>query len=323
MKVAVVTDDAALRDLEPEWRALWIEAPDPTPFQSPDWMLSWWSCFGTGRPVVAIARDGLLACYLLGKKLLPMGVGLTDYQDMLLRQGASGDVPLALLGAVLETARAQGAAQFHLANLPPSAALRAVPTPRGWRDHRVETEPCPVLSLPAGVTELRGAVGAGRARDVRQARHRAERAGGWAITEAGSDGLHEALAALAHLHARRWESRGQPGVFDDPRVRAFHRLAAPRLMRAGLLRLALLRIGGELAASCYALLGPGRLFLYLSGFDPKFRFESPGTILLGHMIEEALREGRREIHFLRGSEAYKRAWGGVPRMNVLREFVPA
>ena len=33
------------------------------------------------------------------------------------------------------------------------------------------------------------------------------------------------------------------------------------------------------------------------------------------MIDAALAEGRREIHFLRGDEAYKYAWGARDRMN--------
>ncbi len=106
------------------------------------------------------------------------------------------------------------------------------------------------------------------------------------------------------------------------RVKAFRVLAAPALLAEGVLRLALLRIGGEIAAGCYALLAPDRLLLYVSGFDARFAHESPGTILLGHLIEEALDEGRA-IHFLRGDEAYKSAWGGEARMNATRRLVPA
>jgi hypothetical protein len=40
------------------------------------------------------------------------------------------------------------------------------------------------------------------------------------------------------------------------------------------------------------------------------------------MIEEAVKEGRRELHFLRGAEAYKYAWGATDRMNMTRRLVP-
>ena len=65
---------------------------------------------------------------------------------------------------------------------------------------------------------------------------------------------------------------------------------------------------------------PHRLMLYLSGFDEDFATVSPGTLLLGHLIEDAIRDGTREIHFLRGGETYKYAWGGADRRNVNRRL---
>ena len=72
-----------------------------------------------------------------------------------------------------------------------------------------------------------------------------------------------------------------------------------------------------------ALLGPGRILFYLSGYDAARGYESPGTLLVGAMLEEAVREGRREAHFLRGGEAYKYAWGAVDRPNHACRLTPA
>lgn len=300
MRIDVITDDAGLRGLAPDWDALWRRAGG-LPFQSPAWMLAWWHCFGTAHPVVAVARDadgaatGLLACYLLGGVLLPMGAGLTDYQDVLGAKAAS------LLAGVLNAA---DAACCDLTDLPPDAALRRAPVPSGWRESLNETDSCPVLLGP---------IPPGRRRDIRQSRHRADRRGGWRIEVATPNTLGAALDSFERLHALRWSG-------EDARVPAFRRLAARGLQQAGVLRLVLLRIGDAAAAACYALLAPGKLLLYVSGFDPDFGFESPGTILLGWLAEQALAEGRA-IHFLRGGEPYKYAWGGVDRMNATRRLV--
>lgn len=324
MTIALVTGDAPLRDLAPAWQRLWSRTPAAAPFQSPAWMLSWWSYFGTGQPVVAVASagerlQGLLGCYLLGSKLLPIGAGITDYQDMLLADDAAPGTAAALLAAVLTEARRRGAENFDLTDLPPEAALRSATMPSGWRDSITESDCCPVLVVLPHYT---AALPSGRLRDIRQARHRAARAGGYEIELVGTGRLEEALDALEHLHTSRWRSLGESGVLADPLVQAFHRRAAPLLQEAGALRLSILRIAGVVAACCYALLAPGRMFLYLSGFDPRFAFESPGTILLGHVIADAIAEGRREIHFLRGDERYKFAWGGSARMNVTRSVFP-
>ena len=96
---------------------------------------------------------------------------------------------------------------------------------------------------------------------------------------------------------------------------AFWRDAAPRLLAAGLMRLQVLRVAGVVAAATMALLAPDRIFFYLSGYDVAQSFVSPGTLLLGAMLEQAITEGRTEAHFLRGQESYKYAWGAVDRCN--------
>ena len=132
---------------------------------------------------------------------------------------------------------------------------------------------------------------------------------------ARAETLDVSLGTLIQLHQRRWVTQGETGVLGDAAVLAFWQDAAPGLMAAGLMRLQLLRVGGVVAAAILALLAPGRIFFYLSGYDVAQSFVSPGTLLLGAMLEEAIAEGRSEAHFLRGQESYKYAWGAVDRRN--------
>ncbi|WP_458096305.1 GNAT family N-acetyltransferase [Roseomonas sp. WA12] len=333
MTPALIETDTALPPLRGEWEALWHRA-SATPFQSPAWLLPWWAAFGTGHPRVATLRDGagtligLLPLYLLeengARKLLPMGVGITDYADALLAPDAPPDAAAQLFSVALSTAQQDGAASCDLPDLPPAAALLHAPPPPGWREERWGGEPCPVLTLPDTVEALRGPIPANTLRKLRMSRHRADRAGGWTANVAGDDEVLPAWNALVEMHRARWTRRGEEGgVLADPAVLAFHEAALPQLQAAGALRLFVLRIEDRIAAVYHAMVaGPDRLLFYLSGFDEARAFESPGTILLGHAIEAAIAEGRREIHFLRGGEAYKYAWGGVDRMNTGRRLLP-
>ena len=107
----------------------------------------------------------------------------------------------------------------------------------------------------------------------------------------------------------------------DPAVREFLRSAMPNLARAGLARVTVLSIAGSLAAICLALQDQKhRLMFYMSGFEPAVAHVSPGSLLVGAMIDEAISLGRREIHFLRGGEAYKYAWGAEDRWNISRRL---
>lgn len=304
--IAVLDTDAALRGLEPEWWALLRRCPVATPFQSPAWLLPWWQEFGTGSPLVAtLRRDGaltaMLPMYVLQEdgraKVLPIGAGTTDYLDAL------GEPAGPLLPPLLERARQAGADGLDLFDVPPWSAL---PGAGGlWSPGN----PCPVLALDRIPAAIR--------RKLRMNRNRAARAGGTAVETATAATLPGLLAELVRLHQARWTAQGEAGVLADPRVLRCLSQAAPRLLAAGLLRLQVLRLEGLAVAAILALLAGPRILFYLSGYDAAQAFISPGTLLLGAMLEEAETEGRAEAHFLRGREAYKYAWGAEDRFNLM------
>jgi CelD/BcsL family acetyltransferase involved in cellulose biosynthesis len=324
--VEVITKESALAALRPEWDGLWRRVRSATPFQSSAWLLSWWRHFGTGRPRIALLRSegrlaGMLPLYILDeereRKLLPLGAGITDYFDALVEPDLPPAAADAMLRAALDSISEDGITSCDLSDIPPDATLRELQAPSGWRMVRGDVDSCPVLAVPNDTKDLRAVVPSRTLRKLRMNRHRAERMGGWTIETATSDTLPGLLEDMFYLHEARWLAVGHVGVLSDPRIRAFHKVASAALLSIGALRLQVLRIGNRAAAACYALLaGDDRLLFYLSGFDPAFAFESPGTILLGAIVEQALVGGRRELHFLRGREAYKYAWGAVDRTNV-------
>ncbi|HET9495073.1 MAG TPA: GNAT family N-acetyltransferase, partial [Chloroflexia bacterium] len=49
----------------------------------------------------------------------------------------------------------------------------------------------------------------------------------------------------------------------------------------------------------------GRLYLYNSGYNPRFSSYSAGVALLAYRIHKAILQGLRYFDFLRGDEDYK------------------
>src|SRR5262249_38681811 len=81
--------------LRPQWSALWDRCAEATPFQSPEWLLTWWSyLFGGGEMcAIAVWRDeqlvGLAPLFIWGnenepRRISPIGAGVTDYLGFLL-----------------------------------------------------------------------------------------------------------------------------------------------------------------------------------------------------------------------------------------------
>ena len=319
-RTEVVSDVAALARLEPDWWALWRRCPNATPFQSPAWLLAWWRAFAPGLLATIAVWDGSelvgLAPFYLEEssaRLLPAGLGVSDHLDVLAAPARAGETGHAL-GAALEALPTW--TRLSLEELAPGAAGLSVPAGAGWTEEARPQSACPVLPLSEGKS-IGAVIPARKLRKLRMARNRvARRSGQMDRADAGSAALH--LEALFRLHAARWESRGEVGVLADDAVRRFHEAAVPGLVAHGLLRSYRLRIEDRVAGLFYGFRSGDKLFAYLGGFDPAFSFESPGTVLMGHAIEEAIGEGVRELHLLRGQEPYKYEWGAVDRWNTCR-----
>src|SRR5438045_8904798 len=137
VRIEQITSEIAMDRLVPEWRVLWQRVPDATPFQSPEWLLSWWGCFGNGAPFVLTARDdglliAVLALYQFDqagcRKLLPIGISLSEYLDALVDSKNSRAA-----GALLTSLAAlPGWAECYLPDLPPRTPSSAAPYPAPW-----------------------------------------------------------------------------------------------------------------------------------------------------------------------------------------------
>ena len=320
MEIEQVTSGAGIVQLVPEWTALWQGVANATPFQSPEWLLSWWEWFGNSAPLVLTARDdgrlaGLLPLYRLEEpgscKLLPFGIGLSDYLDALVHPNYSG-LASTLLASVAEIA---GCDECYVPDLPPFAALLAAACPPAFVEYRTAGEVCPILALPNDVESLREVVPRKTLRDLRQARRRAAASGRVAVARAEAATVKPFVNEFFRLHEARWRRVAGHGVCADPAVQSFHLTAAQRLLEAGTLRLYLLKVDDATVAAFYGFTAKRAAYAYLTGFDPDYATFSPGAQIVAHAIEESIREGAREFHFLRGGEAYKYAWGAVDRFN--------
>lgn len=322
-ETTLITRTGDLVRLLPEWWALWSRAERATPFQSPAWLLPWWHVFRPGELMTAAVRhDGLLVglapFYVengsYGRRLLPLGIGNTDYLDVLIDGAPAGMVGDALARAyVTEAARWD---VWSMEELRPDALARTLPF-GGLRSEERAQSACPVLALPDSAAEWQGSRGGRR---WRRAWNRVLRHDHVRIVEGLSLTSTALLEDVIDLHGRRWTANGKVGVMANPDVRLFHRTVLPRLLASNLLRLFGLKVEKRIVAAHYGLAHRGEAYAYLNGFDPTYGFESPGTALIGHAIQHAIAEGCTQFHFLRGQEAYKYDWGAEDRWNVVRRL---
>ncbi len=259
---------------------------------------------------------GLAPLYLdqrpAGRRLLPLGIGITDHVDVL----ADDAMRAAVLATMTRVVGELPWVEWEMAELAANAAARVMPPPPGCVSRDEPVAPCPVLAL-AGENGL-GHVPPAMRRKLRMTRHRIARHGAGRFIVTREQPVAWWIDHLERLHGARWASRGEGGVLADSGVVAFHRDAADGMARRGLLRMHALELGGTVAGVAYGFAHGTCTFAYLGGFDPAFAYWSPGTALIGAVIAEAVCEGRTRLDFLRGSESYKYRWGAIDRMNVRR-----
>lgn len=307
--VEEVTSLGRLRELAPEWVALWQRAGG-TPFQRPEWLVPWWERFGAGRLwVLALwsgnRLSGLLPLCREQGRVCFIGEGPSDWLDGLFEDEATGS-------RLLERLWESDWEFCDLSNLAISSPLLRMQVPETIYEKRLVEDCAPCLELPG---KLRRKLG-----ELEYDRRRAARVGKLRFRAGEAGNLEELLEGLFRLHSAQWEARELVGAFSDEAVRGFHRKAARGLLRAGLLRLYGLELGSELAACYYGFFCGKRAFYYQGGFDSKHAALRVGALVVGHAIESAFEEGGEAFDFLRGQEPYKYGWGAGDRGVYRRRF---
>jgi CelD/BcsL family acetyltransferase involved in cellulose biosynthesis len=266
-------------------------------------------------PLVIYTRPGSLT-----REVFLLGTGVTDYLDILVEPGLETVAPAAFFSHLAAHQNRWDVLDFQQLRSG-SPLLDAEGRPE-WTTQIHVQEVCPVLPLPAHPAQLAQSVPAHMLEKLMYYRRRIEKLGKTQIERAREENFAELFDRFLVLHRARWQSRSIQPVLADHRLQQFHLETAERFLHSGCLRLYGLRLKGQLIAAVYSFLHRGRAYYYLSGLDPEFSAVSPGTLLIGHAIEQAIAESCTQFDFLRGREVYKYMWGAKGRLNFRRQFLP-
>jgi CelD/BcsL family acetyltransferase involved in cellulose biosynthesis len=165
-------------------------------------------------------------------------------------------------------------------------------------------ERCPVLVLPpsweAYLASLSGKHRHELARKMRRLEREMPEAR--AVCANRPADVENRLGDFFDLHRR---SRSGKARFMDVRMEAFFRRVTTALVERDAARLWFLDTASGPIASFITLEWDGAVGLYNSGFHPARATLSPGVVLVGHLIRDAIERGKRRFDFLRGEERYK------------------
>jgi CelD/BcsL family acetyltransferase involved in cellulose biosynthesis len=311
----VISDRAALRSCESEWRTLAERRSNA--FVTPEWFGAWLDNYGNSdEPAVPVARraDGSLF------GLMPLVLARSGRPRTLRFAGAAhadrlhpvclqeDELSVASTAVATMTAASPDWTVAVLDNVDARAswwqALARASAVLGVATYRDTV--LPIIELDTG--DWDGYL-ANRPRNFREQARRYPRrlarkhSVHFRRTTDESE-LDRDMATLFRLHDARWAPRGGSSL-ESQRVRRFHVDFARSALRQGWLRLWFLEIDDVEVAAWYGWRLGDSYAYYQAGFDPAWQHLSVGFVLMVHTVRSAIEEGASRYELLLGEEAYK------------------
>jgi len=308
-----------LGDLGGEWNRL--AQASSTPFLTTEWLDSWWSAFGSGKPawMLLCADDGSLRAGALlqngrgGTLASAANVHTGDWDAVCRDEDARVELWDSLAGLRPGRIRLEVMPEHTGGADSAAAALETA----GYRLVRVPGPASPFLALPPDWDDLLAGVSKGLRSQLGRKRRALEREGTLTFRSERADrAANEDLEALFSLEAAGWKGRAGTAILSDSRTERLYRDFAAAAARQGWFRLHSLELDGELIAADYGCAFAGGGFLIKTTFDEALARFSPGLVLRGEVLRACIEEGLRFYDFLGGPDEYKRRWAPDLRPRV-------
>jgi CelD/BcsL family acetyltransferase involved in cellulose biosynthesis len=337
-----VTSSEQLEAARNTWEDLLAQNESDNPFMTWDWLSTWHEHLARGPLNILVAREagdviGFVPLERVAYRL-PLGIrvptlqmiGRGSYQYELRSIVAAPGREVDVLGAAV-THLAQGRPRWYCTVLdgftPGSNAHRAV---QRLVEDRVEDVQqtdvtAHVLDLPTSWEAFRGGLKRNIKESLRRCYNSLSREGHVYSFEVWDEPerLPEAMDRFMALHTMRAEHQDgtvkHRSYFQTPQERAFLHAVAPRLLERGILHPCFLRVDGEIVAARLTLELRGQLYLYHSGFDPRWWKYSVATTITAECLKWAIERGLSRANLSVGQDVSKTRWG--PREVQYRSVV--
>lgn len=317
MRLEALDSLDALERFQPEWSSFVQTIPGLTPFQMPDWLLTWWRHFGSGRLRVLVFREEAAIAAVIPlfehnwearRQLTLIGSGVSDYLEPPVAQKFAAPV-IDLLRAHLRTNDTWDVCDWQ--DLSAETSLTGLGAAAG-------DTPCSEIALSGSFEDYWARRSKDLRRNLRRYGTRADEMGSAEFTVA-SKADAALIDELIRLHSERWRRQNLPGMVVANNSAAFLREIAARFASLGMLRFFCLRSRNEVVAVSIGFLFRNALYSYLSAFDPRFEILGFGRRLLFESLRFGFGQAYRAWNFCRGDEPYKFSFGAarIPKCRLI------
>ncbi|HKJ26435.1 MAG TPA: GNAT family N-acetyltransferase [Anaerolineales bacterium] len=335
LNIEIIQDEARWAEMAEEWNQLLGNSITDVPFLRHEFLTAWWQHRGGGEWEVESSlniltargqdgelvgafplfesknRAGNLALFLMGSH------EIADFLDVLCKPEQL-DSFLDAAVAHLKSEQDANWDTVELFNLledsPTLAALQAAAEAQGFTYEQERLQPSPCVPLPDDFDDyLEGLDGRYRRELVRKMRNAMGYFIPVTVKQVGEeDDLH---AEVEDFFTMMREEPDKDAFLTEPMAEQMQALMAAAA-KGGWLDMRWLVVGRDKAAGYVNFQYGDGVMVYNSSRADKFSNLSPGIVLLGLLVQEAIEEGKTAFDFMRGDEEYKYQLGGQNRFVV-------
>ena len=328
MHTEIIRTEAAWETLSGEWNDLLAESISDVPFLRYEYLRAWWQHRGGGEwpqaeLCIITGRDangtllGIAPLFITpnnpGKPCIMLlgSVEISDYLDLIVTLPYLESFVNAVVAHMMrQDAPEWGCWDWYnvMQSSPTLAALEKAAPEHNLDFSQAVDQPAPYVMLPDNIDDYLADLDRKYRNEFRRKMRNA--AGfflplSWHIVEE-KDKLDSELEAFSTLMSQ--DRHKERFLTDD--MRAQMGAIAHALFDSGMLQLAFLKAGNDYVAAYFNIDYRNRIWVYNSGMDYKFAQLSPGIVLAGYLLMDAIEKGREMVDFMRGDEEYKYQLGG-------------
>lgn len=332
LQTQVITDASHFERLRSVWDALLEASARPHIHHTHEWQLQWWRQFGLGRDlrIGAVEKSGnpvgFVPLFLETRRGGPLGLfrwrtgaflglNLVDSADFVTNGTAEASAALVDLLMNIEGWHELDLRHFVTGSNTPAIIQERV-APLGWDSTVERIDGSPFLPLSGSFDSYLATLGTNWRQDSARQQRRLQKDVGAVEMEVRNQVTPHDLQMLRDVAQRRRDAgdgRRCP-LLEAPRMAFMQSLCEP-LNDRGWWQLALLKVGGSIAAYHLGFQMKGTFFCWSVAHDPAFSKYSPGKVLMRLHIEHCFMTGMQEFDFMAGEEGYKSHWSDCRREN--------
>jgi len=326
LKTTVLTGFSDPRVGRDAWNAMATRGSPGSVFSTHEWSSAWWSTYGRGRLLLIAAErnDEIIAIapFFIDERMVYLvGAGGSDYLDLI------GAPDRHTVSALLERAFAAEpdllGMQMHL--VPDSSStgssLSEAAAALGITLYDEGDLVAPRLDLASDPTIVEAAL---RKKSLVRHENHFRRTGELrTVHSRDSEEILEQLDPFFEQHVERWSGTPNPSLFTEDAHRRFYRTLVEEARDAGWLRFTRVEWDGRPIAFHLGFCHDGTYLWYKPSFAIDLARNSPGEVLLKHLLHAAVEEGAATFDFGIGDETFKRrfateilsvrTWGLYPK----------